>query len=302
MTLTTTQPSLIDLARLPVPAIIEALNYEALQTAFTDRFVAFWSAAREADPTLPQFDVERLDTDPVAIAAQAFSFIRLLDRARVNDALKAVLLPWASGSDLEALVARNGVGRIAGETDMQLARRYLLSFERGATGSAANYLFHAYSVAPDLLDAAVNGQAVHGRRGEVDIIVATALPEDQDDAPGPDPAQVELVRDAVTGTRVRPEATAVNVAEALRLPYAVALTLTLDANRTQVLEADNAKARVEAACAARALIGGRLPVDYITGAAYGPGIIDVDAGALTDIVATRYQLPVLTGVTVTVAV
>jgi phage-related baseplate assembly protein len=291
--------SLIDLDNLPAPTILEALDFEALQADFMARFVAYWADARAADPTLPEYDVQNLETDPIVVVSQPFSYVRLLDRARVNDALKAVLLPYAADTDLDNLVARNGVVRIAGETDDQLARRYLLSFERGASGSAANYLFHAYSVAPGMLDAKVNGQAIHGRRGDVDIVIATALPDDHEEAPGPDPDALADVLAAVSSSRVKPEATGVSVIEAERIEFSVGITITVDTNNCRVLATEHAKARIEAACAARAFIGASLPADYITGAAYGADIIDVDAPGLTDIVATRYQLPVLTGVTIT---
>ena len=167
----------IDLSRLPPPDIIEALGYETLNAAFLDRFETAWAAAQAIDPTLPDWDVRALETDPAVILSEVWAFLRLLDRQRVNDAARAVLATLAKKADLDVVVARVNVQRLVVieatdtteavmESDERLLMRYLLAFSRPAAGSREGYLYDVYTALPILHHAAVVGRAVHGRRGE----------------------------------------------------------------------------------------------------------------------------------------
>ncbi len=60
--------STIDLSRLPAPAVVETLSFEAIFAAHRDDFLARWATRREADPSLPAIDSLDLDSDPLAIA------------------------------------------------------------------------------------------------------------------------------------------------------------------------------------------------------------------------------------------
>jgi len=181
--------SLVDLSRIPLPDIIEPLSYNLLFAGFQERFSLAWASARAVDANLPPYDVTLLETDPAMIVGQAWSYLRLLDRRRVNDVIAALLAPLAKGADLDNVVARQGVTRrvireatsdspALLESDASMLRRYFDSFERASAGSAARYLFEARSVWPQsedrqfgLWDARVLGHAVHGRRGDTDIVI-----------------------------------------------------------------------------------------------------------------------------------
>lgn len=301
-------PTVIDLSRVPAPAAIEPLDYETLRAAFVTRFKTFWATARAADPTLPDYDVEMLETDPAVIIGEAWSYIRLLDRARVNDAIRAVLAPFARGTDLDNVVARVNIARLAVtpatdstpavmETDAQLLRRYLLAFDRPSAGSADRYLYEAFTAWPGMLDAAVIGRAVHGRRGDVDLVII---------GPGgaaPTTSQIIAVRDAVTATNVKPEATIVSVIAATRNTYTLALEAILPKGPAPEVVVADARARIEAAIAQRLLIGAELPAAALFGAAYGPNVIRVNGiSPAADIAPDPYAIPVCTGISITTQV
>lgn len=295
--MTTSAPTAIDVSRLPAPAAIEALDFETLFDGFRARFLEAWEAARVVDPTLPEYDVENLETDPVVILGQAWSYLRLLDRARVNDAVKAVLAPLSRGTDLEALVARVNIVRAEGENDTALLRRYLLGFDAPSAGSADAYLFRAYSAWPLMHDAAVIGRKVHGRRGDVDIVVTAA------GGATPTTEQIALVRAAVTADDAKPEAVAVTVVPAQRQVYSVSLVIEVPPGPDAEAVRAEAQARVLAATAERNIIGGSVPVDRIAGAAYGPNVIKVRRLApVADIAAAPYAIPVCGSLSVTVEV
>jgi phage-related baseplate assembly protein len=294
-----------DLSLLPAPAAIEALDFPTLLANFKTQFAAYWARAQAIDPTLPAYDVSSLETDPASILGEAWSYLRLLDRQRVNDAVKAVLAPLATKTDLDNICARVGVQRLTlqaatdttvavMESDTQLLRRYLLAFDRPAAGSVDKYLYSAFTAWPAMLDAAVLGFETHGRRGDIDMPLigpAGALPTG---------AQLAAVRAAVNATGVRAEATSVTVMAANRTLYAVNLVLTIPQGPDPATVAANAAAAVTAAANARMILGGQVPMDLLTGAAYVGGVLSVARVAPTaDIPPDPYTVLVMSGLTIT---
>lgn len=288
-----TAPTAIDLTGIPVPAAIEVTDFETLNSDYNDRFLARWDAARVIDPTLPEYDVIDLQTGSAAIDGQAFAEVRLLDRQRVNDAVKAVLATTATGTDLDNIAARANVSRLTDETDASLLRRYLLSFDAPSAGSRDAYLYHALTAWPGMHDAAVIGRAVHGRRGDVDLVITGAggaLPTTQ---------QIAAVRAAVTADDAKPEATSITVIGAIRHVYSVSLVIEIPPGPDAETVRAAAQARVLAATAERNIIGSSVPADRIAGAAYGLNVIRVRRVAPTaDIAGDPYTIPVCGSLTV----
>ena len=296
-----TTQTVIDLSRVPAPNAIEPLDFETLLAAFKSRFLAWWEVERERDPTLPAYDVADLETDPAIIVGQAWSYLRLLDRQRVNDAVKAVFAPLAKGADLDVIAVRQNVIRLETapgvmETDAQLLNRSLLSFGRASAGSADRLLFDAYTAWPAMLDARVNGWAVHGRRGEIDLVIA---------GPGgvTPPEKMALVRSAVTSASAKPEAIGVFVLAAEIRSYAVQQALSVPVGPDAELVRLEAVARVQAAADTRRLIGATVQRDQIAGAAFGPSILSsAHTAPPADIVCSAYQIPICSGIDTTVEV
>ncbi|MCX5512282.1 baseplate assembly protein [Kaistia algarum] len=290
----------IDLSRLAAPDAIEALDFETLFAAFKARFQTSWDAKRAADPTLPAYDVGALETDPVVIVGEAWSYLRLLDRARVNDGIRSVLAPLARGTNLDNVVARLGVERLivtpatdtasaVMESDARLLMRYLLAFSRPSAGSAEGYLYAAYTAWPGLLHAAVNGRAVHGRRGDVDLVLAG--PGGRDATNG----EMTLVRDAAQ--LIKPEAHGLTVMRATRRTYEVAGTVSVAAGPDAETVRAEAQSRITEAATDRLRIGAEVPVALLEGAAYGLSIIRADLSSPSaDIPADRYTIPVMASI------
>ncbi|MGQ3671783.1 baseplate assembly protein [Xanthobacter sp. TB0136] len=299
---------MIDLSRLPAPLIIEALDYEGLQSSFISRFLASWADLRAIYPDLPAYDVEVLETDPVVIVSQAWSYLRLLDRARVNDAIKAVLAPLATGSDLDNVAARVGVERLVVapatgsapavlESDARLLTRYLLAMTRPAAGSRDRYRLEALTAWPGLHDVAVRGHAVHGRAGDVDIVIAG--PEGRDSTDD----ELAVVRAACTADDVVPEATGAYVRRADRRVYAVTGHVVVPSGPDAETIRQEVVSRIRAAATERLQIGAEVPRSLLSGAAYGASIVRVDlVHPVSDIAPDPYTIPVLGDVTITVQV
>lgn len=167
----------VNLAALPAPAALEQWSFEAILDARFQKFLAYWQAERDRNPSLPLYDVTRLVGNPGSFHQRVDAFREGLVRQRVNEAVLATSLAYAVGADLDVRAADYGCVRAAGETDDSLRLRSQLAWEalsRG--GSYGGYEYDARSAAPaDIADVAVYGHEVAGvGRGEVRIVVLGA--------------------------------------------------------------------------------------------------------------------------------
>lgn len=138
--------TLSDLASLPTPAVIETLSFETifseLQTEFQSRYPDY-SALLASDPAIKLLEVA--------------AYREVLLRNRINAAAKASLLAFATGSDLDHLVAFYGVTRLTDETDEALrlrTRQRIIGFANA--GGAAHYRYWALSASPEVADVEVD--------------------------------------------------------------------------------------------------------------------------------------------------
>ncbi|WP_246658401.1 baseplate J/gp47 family protein [Rhizobium sp. FKY42] len=305
-------PTAIDLSRIPLPAAIEPLDFDVMFAGAVERFVADYAASRAIDPSLKEYTVENIKTDPVITELRTWSNLRLYDRQRVNDGIMALLAVRATGADLDNVVASRNIERLVAqpatanaaevmEGDAALLRRYLLSYDAPAAGSAGRYLFDAWSAWPQsadktlgLWDARVNGFDVHGRRGDTDVVIigpSGRLPTS---------GELTAVRNAVRAVNRSPEGVAVSVLAATRVEYAVSLVIEVPGAgpAPSVLVAE-AETRVRAAALQRTLIGGEIPGGLLAGSAYGANIIKVRDLSPVAIPPDPYKVPAMTALTIT---
>ena len=151
--------SIVDLSALPAPQVLEDLDFEEIFQADLTTFMSHmgdgWTAPLESDPVTKLLEVGAYRT--------------LLNRARVNDAAKALLLAYAQGSDLDQLAAnvqlRRLVVRAADpnsvppieellEEDDALRERIELVYEGLTTAGPRNsYILHARNASGQVADA-----------------------------------------------------------------------------------------------------------------------------------------------------
>ncbi|MCO5730080.1 baseplate assembly protein [Rhizobium sp. SSA_523] len=308
-------PTIIDLSRVPPPDAIETLDFEALYDEFEALFLQAWEQLRTRDVNLPVFTALTLRSEPVGIVGEAAVAGRNKDRARVNDAFRALLPTLAKGNDLDTIVAgRNIIRQVikpATETtpavmqsDLSLLREYLLSYDSPAAGSAGRYLFDAEKAWPPskdrtlgLWDARVNGRAIHGRRGETDLVIIGPFGR------LPTAEELAVVRAAVTDPNRAPEACGITVMAAHRVEYQASLVIEVPGigPSAEVLRQE-AIQRVAKAATSRILIGGEIPPGFLAAAAYGDNVIrvrDLDPVAIQP---DPYSAPVMTDLTIQVEV
>jgi phage-related baseplate assembly protein len=201
----------IDFARLPPPKVIEEIDYEVLLQTYKDQILT-------KDPTLER--ALRLEQSAFNIILESEAYGEMIVRSRVNAAVRAVLLAFASGSDLDNLAALYNVERIPlvttpgnvdafpddWETDERFRRRVQLAPEAFSTcGTAGGYIFHALSASPTLRDA--SAVAVN-RRGNVKL---TLLNSGADPVPTTD--QINAVVKRVTHPNIKPLTDVISVSK-----------------------------------------------------------------------------------------
>ena len=167
----------IDLARIPAPDIVEALDADAIVAALKADILT-------RAPDLAE--VLSLESEPVVKLLEVAAWREIVLRNRINHAARAVMLAQATGADLDNLAALMGVTRLvldpgdatavppvaaSYEADDDLRRRVQLAPE-GATaaGTAGSYLFYALAADPQVADAAVLAPVPGSGRVEITIL------------------------------------------------------------------------------------------------------------------------------------
>lgn len=158
---------LVDLSKLDAPKVLEDLDFESLLADRKTEFIAlfpqderpFWQARLS------------LESEPITKLLQEVVYLQLMERNRINNAAKATMLAYASGSDLDVIAANYNVKRQVIqeannnvtpkipeilEDDTSLRLRTQLAFEGlSVAGPRSTYIFHALSAHPDVADVSV---------------------------------------------------------------------------------------------------------------------------------------------------
>ena len=234
--------STLDLSRLPAPLVLESLDFEALyQEALTD-FRALmggnWSAA--------------LESDPVVKLLEKAAYDKMMGRARINDAAKALLLAFARDSDLDHLAANYNVQRLLVvaadpgavppieaqyESDDSLVERTLLAFEgMSIAGPRDAYVFHAMSADGRVADARASSPSP----ATVEVSILSRIGEGlaSEDL-------LEVVRQALNDEKVRPVGDRLIVQSASLIDYQVEAVLYLYPGPEIELSLTEARAALE---------------------------------------------------------
>jgi phage-related baseplate assembly protein len=123
----------MNLNELQTPEVIEELSFEEVLQHMKEALVAI-----DAEYTA------YLGSDPLMKLMEVAAYREVLLRQRINQAAKANLLAFATGSDLDNLAAFYGITRKEGETDEELrARTHAKIVGWSSSGSREAYKFHA---------------------------------------------------------------------------------------------------------------------------------------------------------------
>lgn len=210
--------SVVDLSALPRPNVLEELDFEATYqeklAQFREGMGSAWTAALESDPVLKLLEVA--------------AYSKVTNRARINDAARAVLLAFARKGDLDHVCAGLGVRRLTVvaanpnavppveavmEDDESLRARGQMAFERlSVAGPRSAYKAHALAADGRVADVSAESPAPC----EVLVTVLSRLEDGTADAD-----LLQVVREALSAEDVRPLGDRLTVASAEIVPYQV---------------------------------------------------------------------------------
>ena len=235
----------IDLSQLAAPQVVEIIDFEVILAEMIADLQA-------RDPTFTAL----VESDPTYKALEVAAFRETVLRQRCNDACTAVMLAYATGTDLDQLGANVDVPRLVitaadltavppvaavMELDTPYRARIQLSFEGyTSAGSEGSYVFNSLSADARIIDV----QPISPSAGAVVVYVLCA------DGDGTAPQDViDAVTTALSAQTVRPMTDFVTVQSAAIVDYEVTAVLQVRSgpDASTIVAAANAAAAVYAA-------------------------------------------------------
>ncbi|MCL1962463.1 MAG: baseplate J/gp47 family protein [Desulfovibrionaceae bacterium] len=247
---------MINLESLPAPLVVEPLDFEAILAEIKADLLRRYPDAA---------DVLDLESEPLTKLMEAFAYRELLYRARVNDAARAHLLAFATGSDLDHLAALFGVLRQPAETDERLRARLQLRIAAMAgQGTREHYEFHAMTACADV-------RAAHATTPQPGAVRVVLWLEDGADAD----AVQQTVLSALDADDVRVLGVPVTVGAARPKPIDVSARIWHAPSALPTL-LDVLRQRMADAFAARATLGMPVSRSWITTLLHADGVAAVE--------------------------
>lgn len=291
----------IDLGQLPAPQIVEQIDYEQILAERKTYAISLWPPEQQAEITA-RLD---LDSEPLTKLLQENAYREMIWRQRVNEAATANMLALAKGSDLENLAANYNVKRLViqegdasavpplprlMESDDSLRERAQMAWEGLSTAGPRNsYIFHARGADGRVADATAESPAP----AEAVVTVQAVLGD------GTAPADlIAIVKAYLSDDDRRPVADRLTVQGAQILNYQVKAKLFL---LTTGPESEPILAAAEASLLAyvhqRRRLGMEVSESAVHAALHVEGVRKVLLENWVDIIATQYQAPYCTKIT-----
>jgi phage-related baseplate assembly protein len=291
--------SIVDLSSLPAPSVLESLDFEAVYEeglgVFRDYMGDNWSAA--------------LESDPVTKVLEVGAYIKVGNRARVNDAGKALLLAHAIRGDLDHLGANVNLKRLVIQAEDLLAvppvpevreeddpfrERIQLAYEGLTTAGPRNsYILHARNASGLVADATAESPA------PCNVTVTVLSSEGKGVA---SPELLATVRAALNDDDVRPVGDRVTVQSAQIIDYRIDAILHMSGAGPEVdaslAEANN---RLAAWINPRKRLGVEVARSAVDAQLHIAGVSRVELIGWVDLAPTKAQAAFCTGFTVNLA-
>lgn len=271
----------INLSALPAPQAVEELDFE---TIFAEQKAWVINQWPHLAPAL------ELESEPLTVLLQAWSYRELIWRARLNDALKASMLAWAQGDDLLNLAAFFDLEKAEGETDDQLRARCQLSLRALSTaGPEDSYRYHAIATDPAAIK---DADAHNGGAGVVTVAVLARAGNGT-----PSAALLAKVRTRLNHKTIRPLTDTVSVIPAHIVPVVIDYQIILPGLPDDEHSLNVARQRLADYCATTNIIGGTITIADIYASLKNAGISNVILRSPTaDITTDRESAPFVSSI------
>jgi phage-related baseplate assembly protein len=284
----------IQLNQLPLPDVVEPLDYETILATAESRMTQLWPAYSAT-----------VESDPIRKGLQVLAYIVLQERQKKNDDARACFLPTARGKDLDNWAASLGVERLlispaipekgidaVYESDDDLLYRCQLAPTGYSTaGPADAYEFLARSASGQVLDAKVTSP-------EPGTVVVSVMARDGDGTPSP--ALLETVTNYITQKARRLLTDKVIVQTVTIRPFSVAARLAFFAGPDSEVVLTTAKDSLAKYLAESRRIGRNITLSGLYAALKVPGVEDVlDLTPNATLVVSDTEAGYCTSVTIT---
>ncbi|MES1936675.1 baseplate assembly protein [Salinisphaera hydrothermalis] len=321
--------STIDISQLPAPDAVEKLSYEDIVAERKAALIALYPADEQADIAATL----ELESEPLVKQIQENAEREMVLRQRVNEAALAVMLPYATGDDLDNIAARYNVERLVireqdltanppitreYESDADFRERILLSLDGLSTaGPEAAYIFHARSASGQVLDASAQAPTftISSRQDNGDIVLTctddvgldnpqpgdvaiTILARDGDGTADAD--LIAAVQKALSAEDIRPLNDNPRVRSAEILTYEINATLYLYQGPDSELILKEAREQAQKYADTQHKLGYDVTLSGVYAALHRPGVqrVELHNPAETRTVSRR-QAPHCTAINVT---
>ncbi|EAM9072439.1 baseplate assembly protein [Salmonella enterica subsp. enterica] len=283
----------VDLSLLPVPDVVEELDYE---TILAERIATLISLYPE-DQQEAVARTLALESEPVVKLLQENAYREVIWRQRVNEAARAVMLAYAIDSDLDNIGANFNVERLvvtpADDTtippapaEMELDADYRLRIQQAfegmsVAGSTGAYEFH--------------GRSADGRVADISVIspspacVTISVLSRENNGAASDEL-LSIVRNALNAEDVRPVADRVTVQSAQIVDYQISATLFIYPGPESEPVRAAAEAKLKTYISAQHRLGRDIRLSAIYAALHVEGVQRVELAApVADIVLDKTQ-------------
>lgn len=293
----------IDLSQLPAPTVVEEIDFETLFAVRKQKLIAL-APADIRDALAATLELE---SEPLTIYLQESAYREMILRQRINEATRATMLAYASGTDLDNRAADYDVQRLlitpadpdatppveaVWESDERLRYRCQMALEGlSVAGSRGAYVFHALSASPLVADVAVDSP----QPGTVRV---TILPTDHQAVPA---ALLDTVSAYLSADERRPLTDDVQVQGATLVDYTVSATLLVYPGPSPAPVLTAARAALDKYLASVSRIGYDVTLSGLYAALHQAGVQRVQLDAPTaDVVINTTSAARCTGITLTV--
>ncbi|WP_409283256.1 baseplate J/gp47 family protein [Pseudomonas protegens] len=296
----------IDLGQLPAPQIVDQIDYEQILAERKAYAISLWPVEEQAEIAARL----ALESEPLTKLLQENAYRETIWRQRVNEASVANMLALAKNSDLDNLAANYNVARLVVqeanpaavppiarimENDDSLRERAQMAWEGLSTAGPRNsYIFHARSADGQVADATAESPAP----AEAVITVQSLLGDGT-----ASPALLAAVKTYLSDDDRRPVADLLTVQGAEIINYQVNATLHMLSNGPEnELALAAAQANLQAFVHQRRRLGLEVSESVVHARLHVEGVRKVVLQDWADIVATPYQAPFCTAITLALGV
>lgn len=290
--------TVINLSALPAPVVVEQISFETILAEMVADLQA-------RDPVFSAL----LESDPAFKVLEVAAYRETLVRQRANESSLAVMLAYATDTDLDQIGANFSVQRLlidAGdpdaippvpptyESDIDYRARIQLSFEGFTTaGSKGSYIFHGLGADPDVKDI----DAVSPTPG---VVVVYVLSRSGDGTASPE--LIAAVDTTLNGEQIRPMTDQVTVQSAAIVNYTVDAELVILPGPDPSVVLEESIAAITAYAEAQRKIGYDVTLSGVYAALHQPGTQRVNlTSPSANLVIGEGEASYCTAITVTLA-